>query len=189
MESEENEGPDEQQYLNEPEVDELTMLRNSRRVSQNNSHIRTELAKIFGAPPDSESQPPPLSKSAAPPPLARAPPPPPPPLAPAPPPPPLAPAPAPPPPPLAPAPAPPTLTGAAPSPSTPLDALNAANSNDVELRMLCERIAQKIDDLEERLRNQAASTQAVAQRPAHAIQTRDKGRLREIEKSLNRRIR
>lgn len=112
MADDEDEVPD--ASANAPPNDELQALRSSRRVSQNDSNIRRELAKIFGGgnvlPDDVPLPPLPL-------------------LPPLPPPPP---------------PQPPPLPVRPPSVLPPL----AAAQSD-ELRHLCERIAQKVDRLEE----------------------------------------
>ena len=108
---------------NAPPNDELSELRTSRRVSQSDSNIRNELARIFGGvdatPPRMLSPP----VAAAPPPASLQPP------------------------PLQPPPMqPPPMQSPLARPSVATD----------DLRCLCERIAQKVDSLEENLRRRNA---------------------------------
>lgn len=126
---------------NAPPDDELVALRSSRRVSGNDTNIRSELSRIFGG----VDVPPPEPQRLAPPHIVALPP-----VPPAPPPVPPAP-----PPPVPPVPPPPPLPPA-PQSSAPTD----------ELRHLCERIAQKVDSLEQNLMQRRHEAPPISRPPA-----------------------
>lgn len=141
---------------------ELNVLRSSRRVSENNTQIRDELTRIFGGNTSGE---PPVSST--PPSRSVKRPPPPPPLADA-----------------SETPSPPSIVDISKAPSSqPVMAASSEASS--ELHNLCQRIAEKVDRLEQKFRDRypvAATTTMRAEHPP--LYTRGRRRPREIERSL-----